>query len=125
MWVWISTDGKYYAVPREGKGCSDADVYTIDGKSCWLSKRYEPTGFNDTDKRYLYPEFPHMVCGYHRLHPLRDGRHAFRLSFCDCDTTMKIDAWTGNTVLKNYETDFERRVNIKQKILTASPSATH
>jgi hypothetical protein len=115
MWVWISTCGKYYAVPREDKGNQDCDVYSVDGKQSWLSKRYVPKGFDDTDPRFLYPEFPHMVSSYSRLHPLRGGSHAFSLGFGDYDTNVKIIPWTGNTELKSYKADFEKRVNIKKR----------
>jgi hypothetical protein len=114
MWVWISTDGEYYAVPRKNKGTHDCDIHSVDGKHCWFSRRYEPTGFNDTDKRYLYPEFSHMTCGYSRLKPLRNGHHAFLIRFGDYDISIKIDPWTGNTCLKDYQAEFFKRVNIKK-----------
>lgn len=114
MWVWISEDNKYYAVVRKDHGTHDCDIYTVDGKQSWLSHRYKPKGFDDTDVRYLYPEFPHMTCGYSRLEPLRNGKHAFRISFGDFDTTIKIIPWSGNTCLRDYQANFRKQVNIKK-----------
>lgn len=118
MWVWISEDSKYYAVPPE-RGCDhESDVYTIDGKQCWLAHRYEPKGFDDTDKRFLYPEFAHMTCGYSQIGgPPGYRDYAFRLSFGDYDKNIKIIPWTGNTCLKSYQANFKRRVNIKRSLL--------
>jgi len=117
MWVWISTDNKYYAVPRKDIPTYECDICSIDGKQWWFSKRYVAKGFNDTDKRYLYPEFSHMIGGYSRLRQLKNGHHAFKISFGDYNTELKIIPWTGNTELKSYEAEFKKRVNIKKDIL--------
>ena len=115
LWVresnlWKSECGKYYA--RKHK--YGWDIFTVDGKQTWLDGRYEPTGFDDTDRRHTYPEYPHMFTGYsNRSRTLRSGRfiHEFILSFADLNVRKKIKPLTGNTIIKGYDAYFKKKVS--------------
>jgi hypothetical protein len=109
--AFVSECGRYVAVPF-GEDCADYDVIETATGRVWLSRRYTPTGWSDTDRRYTHAEFPRMVTGW-----LNEGRQrgkrwisAFDLSFVDADMTIPIKAFTGNVVVKSYSAAFRRAV---------------
>jgi hypothetical protein len=118
LWVreslWVSDCGNYYARPYHGGFSTDYDILAKDGSKEWLTNRYIPTGFDDTDKRHIYPEFPHMTTSWHNEgKTLRSGRYieAFSMGFADLDTSVKIEPLTGNTITHHYEATFRKRIS--------------
>jgi len=109
LWVketfWVSDCGKFYAV---GTGIR-TDVLSVDGQRRWLYGRYEPTGFDDTDRRYTHPESPHMV-GYWGVY----GKRGFKLGFSDMDVNIRIVGGTGNAIIKDYTATFTRQKSSTQ-----------
>ncbi len=104
--VWLSKCGKYMAV-RFGDDAVEFDVLAMNSDDVWLGRRYRPKGFRDKDPRFLYPEFPRMVVGY------SNEIEGFKLRFADLDTTKKIDAFTGNCVIRQYEATFTRKRRLR------------
>jgi hypothetical protein len=112
--LWISDCGDYYAQDaRSTHGDWRYDVVTIDGSTRYFNQRYDPSGWEDTDPRYLYPEFPRMVNSWsNKGHYLRNGRFvlAFKLGFGEYNTNTKIKPLTGNTQLSSYTAEFHNRI---------------
>lgn len=112
--LWISDCGRYVARREDAAG--DAlryDVIELATGIVWLGKRYRPTGWHDTDRRFTHAEFPRMLTGWINLgRRLRSGRWipAFELSFADCDTTVPILPFSGNVIRRSYQATFRRMV---------------
>jgi hypothetical protein len=74
--VWVSDCGQYYALAAPSRRPA-YDVLEVHGPGVWLSQRYEPQGWQDTDRRYTHAEFPHMTLGW----SLRGGWNRTRTRF--------------------------------------------
>ena len=71
MTVYISDCKQYLARTRQG--FEFPDVFGRNG-SVWRGSRYRATGWDDTDPRFVYPEFRHMVVAWgNRGHAKRNG----------------------------------------------------
>lgn len=103
--MFLSNCGKYIAISRRNDVGVDYDVTTTDGSEIWLSKRYVPTGWDDTDPRYVYAEFPHMVTGFSNF-----GRENFELTLTDHDVTQKVDHFKGNTITGRLVIRFKKPI---------------
>lgn len=111
--MYLSNCGQYIAISHGNHFGLNYDIIAVDGSCIWLSGRYEPTGFDDTDPRYIFPEFPHMVIGYHNYGwENRAGRWIsdFKLSFADIDTTKRVVPGDGNAILKRYSARFKKQI---------------
>lgn len=109
--AFVSECGRYVAIPF-GTDRSDYDVVETETGTVWLAGRYEPAGFDDTDRRYTHAEFPRMVSGWSNR-GRRCGERwisAFDLSFVDADTTIPIKRFSGNAVTNRYEAAFRRAI---------------
>jgi hypothetical protein len=112
--LWISDCKKYYARRLYSEDSTGLDVLAVDGSRIWLSGRYKPTGWEDTDRRYTHPEFPHMVVSWRNLgRSTRSGRwvSAFELGFADCDQSKRIEYLKGNTIIKSYKAQFHKHIS--------------
>jgi len=111
--IFLSNCGEYIAIRVYGLEAHCFDVIAINGSKMWLYPRYKPTGWDDEDHRYVYPEFPHMVGGFSNYgYENKVGRwvNDFELSFSDHDVTIKIDRFKGNTVIKEYKARFKKPI---------------
>jgi hypothetical protein len=110
--VWISDCKQYVCRTRPSELLEMPDVFDRAG-NVWRGGRYKPTGWEDTDPRFVYPEFPRMVTFWGNLgRRKRSGEWvpAFRLGFCEFDQTLPyrqpgVDARIGETLTA----DFHRR----------------
>lgn len=109
--AFVSECGCFVAYPYGDRG-TDYDVIEVATGAVWLHRRYQASGFDDTDRRYTHAEFPRMVTGWSNRGRQR-GRSwtpDFELRFAEVDTTIPIKAFTGNVVLRNYEATFRRAI---------------
>jgi len=101
LWVrealWVSDCGNYYA-RQANESCSDMEVLTLDGETVWRS----------TPPPYEYA-LPHSTTGWSNRSHVREG--ACEVSFADCDPTIKIEPFKGNTILRNYKAVFSKRLS--------------
>jgi len=113
MNLLLSDCGKYIAMKTNDLDGSCWDVIAVDGSCLWLHGRYQPTGYDDQDPRFLYAEHPHLVTSYlSHCYENKVGRwiYDFELGFSDHDTSLKIKRFEGNTVLKSYRARFRTPV---------------
>jgi hypothetical protein len=101
--LWTSECGKYLAYRRPNSdGGIEYDVIEIGTNEVWFGRRYIPTGFDDDDPRYLYPEFARMVYAWSNAgHTTRTGRYirAFALSFSEYNRTVSnAETWKAGFV---------------------------
>lgn len=112
--LWISACGRWFARSVDGKMPPAYDVIEIATGSVWLWGRYTPKGFNDRDRRYTHAEFSRMVGVWtnlgHEMPRARRWVRAFSLSFCDCDRSIPIKAFSGNIVRASCTAEFRRMV---------------
>jgi hypothetical protein len=95
--LWVSECGNYYAYRRGGEKSYpwtglDYDVIDMRRNLVWLGHRYEPTGWEDNDPRYVYPEFSRSVGVWsNRGRRTKAGRwiRAFELAWSVVDRTIK------------------------------------
>jgi len=110
--LWISECGGYYA--REIGSACKVDILAIDGSCIWYASRYQPKGWDDTDRRYTHAEFPHMVAGWsNEGHYTRRGRwiSAFTSYFYDLDQSVPMWRSTEKAVQKEYRATFRKRLS--------------
>jgi hypothetical protein len=92
--LWTSECGKYLAYRRpNSQGGIEYDVIEIGTNEVWFGRRYIPTGFDDDDPRFRYPEFSRMVVGWSNAgRTTRTGQYirAFGLSFCEQDQATAL-----------------------------------
>lgn len=82
-----------FVAVRWGRDVWELDVFDRHG-NVWRSQRYVATGWNDTDQRYLFAEFPKMVTAYGGIgRRMKSGRWSedFNLTICDCDQSVRRD----------------------------------
>jgi hypothetical protein len=122
--VWVSDCGQYYALAAPYRPPA-YDVLEVHGPGVWLSRRYEPQGWQDTDLRYTHAEFPQMTLdwslrgGWNRTRTKFD--EAFTQVFCDLRQDLqwlplgarRDDLPTDAHLLKRYTATFtkQRRVS--------------
>jgi hypothetical protein len=122
--VWVSDCGQYYALAAPYRPPA-YDVLEVHGPGVWLSRRYEPQGWQDTDRRYTHAEFPHMTLdwrlrgGWNRTRTRFDD--AFAQVFCDLRQDLQClpfgarrdDLPAGAHLLARYTATFtkQRRVS--------------
>jgi hypothetical protein len=95
--LWVSDCGHFYAYRRGGDKMYpwtglDYDVIDMRRSIVWLSRRYEPTGWDDKDPRYVYPEFSRSIGVWsNRGRRTRAGKWipAFELAWSVVDRTVK------------------------------------
>ena len=102
---FVSDCGKYVA--REHGNCC-FDIMTIDGGKIWLEDR-------NAKKNSEFCEFPNMFTGYSSIKE-NESRSVwvFELSFADLDCSKKIDAFTGNCIVKKYTAIFSRKIKFRK-----------
>jgi hypothetical protein len=113
MNMFISDCGQFLAIKPEGAGPGNYDVISVDGSRIWLGGRYRPTGRDDTDPRFLYPEFRFMVsCFSNHGYTNRAGRYVedFELWFGEYDTSKLIEPGRGNTRLNSQKARFRKSI---------------
>lgn len=124
--VWVSTDGHYYALPyRQIDGTPYYDVLDAHGPGVWLSHRYQPTGFDDTDPRYTHAEFPQMIASWTNKSrwTRRTRRHipAFRMTFMDVRQDLQLLPFSKRVCdpspyLAHYEATFLKQTRISRQL---------
>lgn len=107
---WLSDCGKYVAHIWGSMGNLQIDVMSTTGEDCWLGGRYTPSGWHDRDKRYIYPEFAHMVTSWSS-----GGPQAFSVGFADLDQSIRIVPLKGNAVRKAYTARFSRPMTLRTR----------
>jgi hypothetical protein len=123
LWVreslWVSDCGKYLArqphIPNDVTRVLH-DVVHRETRRWWLAGRYQPTGWDDTDRRYTHPEFNGVVVGWsNRGRRRRNGEwsQAFEQTFCDVDPSI---AWRSGSsdaaraILSTYTATFRKHL---------------
>ena len=109
MTIYISDCKQYIA--RTRPGFEMPDVFDRLG-NVWRGSRYKATGWDDTDPRYVYPEFRLKVTGWsNRGHAKRNGDWVpgFLISFGEFDQSKRwrekgVDARIG----ERLEAEFHR-----------------
>jgi len=107
MTVYISDCKQYIARTRQGFGFPD--VFDRNG-NVWRGGRYRATGWNDTDPRFVYPEFHRMVVAWgNRGREKRNGGWVvgFDLAFGEYDQSKRwrdsgVDARIGETLRAEF-----------------------
>lgn len=115
--LWVSDCGKYLARDTLIPNKVLLDVAERATGKWWLAGRYEPTGFEDTDRRFTRPEFPAMVTRWsNRGRRKRSGAWvtAFEQGFCDLDTSVRVRPYgsdpEGKAVLARYTATFRKHL---------------
>lgn len=115
--LWVSDCGKYLARDTLIPNKVFLDVAERATGKWWLASRYEPTGFEDTDRRFTHPEFPAMVTSWSNLgRRKRSGVWvtAFEQGFCDLDTSVRVRPYgsdpDGKAVLARYTATFRKHL---------------
>lgn len=108
---WMSDCGEYIARRLPGAYWPAFDIAHRTSGRVWRHNRYVPKGFDDKDRRFTHPEFPHETVGYSLVDSNNSGSViAFTISFADMNTRKKIKPWTGNAILAKYEATFRKRI---------------
>ena len=114
--VWVSDCGKYFARDTHVPNDVMPDVVERATQTWWLARRYVPTGFDDTDRRYTHAEFPRMVTSWsNRGRTLRSGRdvRAFEVGCAELDQSIPIrteDGGFNNVVRGRFSARFRKQI---------------
>lgn len=114
--VWVSDCAKYFARDTHRPWEVMPDVVERATQTWWLARRYVPTGFDDTDRRYTHAEFPRMVTSWsNNGRTLRSGRHlsAFEVGCAELDQSIPIcteDGGFNDITRSRFRAKFRKRV---------------
>jgi len=103
--ILVSDCGEYVCV-RTGR---NFDVIAADGSRIWLTNRVMYDGFDDP--RLLYPQLEFLVGAVsNNSRTTRNGRYIpdYTIVIHRLDLAVKIEPYTGNTVLESKTLRFRR-----------------
>lgn len=123
--AWVSDCGQYYALEAPCRQPA-YDVLEVQGPGVWLSRRYEPQGWQDTDRRYTHAEFPHLTLDWTNLGGWNRTRtryqKAFRQLFADVRQDLQLlpflsrraDLHYAAHILATYRATFRRQRRVSR-----------